>query len=256
MKKREERFRNKVAIVTGGASGIARATSYILASEGAKVAIADINLEGANKVADEIKASGGETLALKVDITSLEEANQLARTVLDKYGQIDILANIAGGAIPGKIGPFCESVKEVWDRIFGLNLYGTLNCCRAVVNHMMERRSGKIVNVASVAGMIGQANTADYAAAKGGIIAFTKSLAKELAPYGINVNCASPGTIGTQRVLSFPEDMKKRIVEAVHLGRLGRPEEVANVLVFLASDEASFVTGANYVVDGGVTLSY
>ena len=191
-----------------------------------------------------------------MDITSLDETNQMVNTTLDKFGQVDILANIAGGAIPGEIGPFAQSVKEVWDRIFGLNLYGTLNCCRAVVNHMIERRSGKIVNVASVAGMIGQANTADYAAAKGGIIAFTKSLAKELAPYGINVNCASPGTIGTPRVLSFPEDMKKRIVEAVHLGRLGRPEEVANVLVFLASDEASFVTGANYVVDGGVTLSY
>lgn len=256
MKKREERFRNKVAIVTGGASGIARATSYILASEGAKVAIADINIDAASKVADEIKAQGYQATAIEVDITNLEEANQLAKTVLDKYGQIDILANIAGGAIPGEIGPFAQSVKEVWDRIFGLNLYGTLNCCRAVVNHMIERRSGKIVNVASVAGMIGQANTADYAAAKGGIIAFTKSLAKELAPYGINVNCASPGTIGTPRVLSFPEDMKKRIVEAVHLGRLGKPEEVANVLVFLASDEASFVTGANYVVDGGVTLSY
>ncbi len=256
MKKREERFRNKVAIVTGGASGIARATSYILASEGAKVVIVDINLEGANKVADEIKASGGETLALKVDITSLEEANQLARTVLDKYGQIDILANIAGGAIPGKIGPFCESVKEVWDRIFGLNLYGTLNCCRAVVNHMIERRSGKIVNVASVAGMIGQANTADYAAAKGGIIAFTKSLAKEVARYGINVNCVSPAITGTERVLNMSEEFLQNQIKLIHLGRFGKPEEIANVIVFLASDEASFVTGANYVADGGITLSY
>jgi len=253
---KEARFKDKVAIVTGGASGIARATSYILASEGGKVVIADLNIEEANKVADEIKAAGGEAIALRVDVSSLDEANQMARTTLEKYGQIDILANIAGGAIPGKIGPFAESVKEVWDRIFGLNLYGPLNCCRAVVNHMIERRCGRIVNVASVAGLIGQANTADYAAAKGGIIAFTKSLAKELASYGIYVNCVSPGTIGTPRVLSFPEEMKERVIRAVHLGRLGKPEEVAHVLVFLASDEASFVTGANYVVDGGVTLAY
>ncbi len=256
MKRREERFRNKVAIVTGGASGIARVTSYILASEGVKVAIADINIEGANKVAEEIKASGGETLALKVDITSLDETNQMVNTTLDKFGQVDILANIAGGAIPEKIAPFAQSVKEVWERILNLNLYGTFNCTRAVINHMIERRYGKIVNVASVAGMIGQANTADYAAAKGGIIAFTKSLAKELAPYGINVNCASPAFTGTERVLSMSEEFLQNQIKLIHLGRFGKPEEIANVIVFLASDEASFVTGANYVADGGITLSY
>lgn len=253
---KEERFKDKVAIVTGGASGIARATSHILAREGAKVVIADINIEGANKVADEIKAQGNEVMAVKVDVTSLEEANWMAKTTLDKFGHIDILANIAGGAIPGKIGPFSESHKEVWDCIFALNLYGPLNCCRAVVNHMIERRYGKIVNVASVAGLIGQANTADYAAAKGGIIAFTKSLAKELAPYGINVNCVSPAFTGTERVLSMPEEFLQKQIRMIHLGRYGKPEEIANVIVFLGSDEASFVTGANYVVDGGITLSY
>jgi NAD(P)-dependent dehydrogenase (short-subunit alcohol dehydrogenase family) len=256
LKKEDVRFQDKVAIVTGGASGIARETSYILASEGAKVVVADINIDAANKVTDDIKGQGYEAIAIKVDVSNLEEANQMAKTALDKFGQIDILANIAGGAIPEKIGPFSDSVKEVWDRIFGLNLFGPLNCCRAVVNHMIERRYGKIVNVASVAALVGQANTADYAAAKGGIISFTKSLAKELAPYGINVNCVSPGTIGTERVRRFPEEMIERIVRAVHLGRLGKPEEVANVLVFLASDQASFVTGANYVVDGGVSLAY
>jgi len=245
-----------VAIVTGSASGIGRQTAIRLAREGAKVVIADINIEGANKVANEIKVLGHEAIAIKVDITGLDEANQMAKTTLDKFGQIDILANIAGGAIPEKIGPFSQSDKEVWNRIIGLNLYGTFNCTRAVINHMIERRSGRIVNVASVAGIVGQANTADYAAAKGGIIAFTKSLAKEVAPYGINVNCVSPAFTGTERVLSMPEDFLKKQIKLIHLGRFGKPEEIANVIVFLASDEAGFVTGANYVVDGGITLSY
>lgn len=249
-------IKDQVAIVTGGAIGIGRQTALRLAREGAKVVIADINIDGANKVAEEIKALGQEVIALKVDITSLDEANQMAKATLDKFGQIDILGNIAGGAIPGKIGPFSQSVKEVWDRIIGLNLYGTFTCTRAVINHMIERRSGKIVNIASVAGIVGQANTADYAAAKGGIIAFTKSLAKEVAQYGINVNCVSPAFTGTERVLSMPEEFLQKQIKMIHLGRYGKPEEIANVIVFLASDEAGFVTGANYVVDGGITLSY
>jgi len=249
-------IKDQVAIVTGGATGIGRQTALRLAREGAKVVIADINIDGANKVAEEIKALGQEVIALKVDITSLDEANQMAKATLDKFGQIDILGNIAGGAIPGKIGPFSQSVKEVWDRIIGLNLYGTFTCTRAVINHMIERRSGKIVNIASVAGIVGQANTADYAAAKGGIIAFTKSLAKEVAQYGINVNCVSPAFTGTERVLSMPEEFLQKQIKMIHLGRYGKPEEIANVIVFLASDEAGFVTGANYVVDGGITLSY
>lgn len=249
-------IKDQVAIVTGGATGIGRQTALRLAREGTKVVIADINIDGANKVAEEIKALGQEVIALKVDITSLDEANQMAKATLDKFGQIDILGNIAGGAIPGKIGPFSQSVKEVWDRIIGLNLYGTFTCTRAVINHMIERRSGKIVNIASVAGIVGQTNTADYAAAKGGIIAFTKSLAKEVAQYGINVNCVSPAVTGTERVLSMPEEFLQKQIKMIHLGRYGKPEEIANVIVFLASDEAGFVTGANYVVDGGITLSY
>jgi len=245
-----------VAIVTGGASGIGRETALRLSREGAKVAIVDINLDGANKVADEISAAGGESLALKTDITNLDEAHRMAKAVLDKFGQVDILANIAGGAFPSKMGSFAQSDRQVWDLNINLNLFGTFNCTRAVVNHMMERKKGRIVNIASVAGMVGQATTADYAAAKGGIIAFTKSLAKELAPYGINVNCVSPAITGTERVRSMPKDFLQRQIDTIHLHRFGEPEEIANVVVFLASDEASFVTGANYVADGGITLSY
>ena len=245
-----------VAIVTGGASGIGRETALRLSREGAKVAIVDINLDGANKVADEIRAAGGESLALRTDITNLDEAHKMAKAVLDKFGQIDILANIAGGAFPSKMGSFAQSDRQVWDLNINLNLFGTFNCTHAIVNHMMERKKGRIVNIASVAGMVGQATTADYAAAKGGIIAFTKSLAKELAPYGINVNCVSPAITGTERVRSMPKDFLQRQIDTIHLHRFGEPEEIANVVVFLASDEASFVTGANYVADGGITLSY
>ena len=245
-----------VAIVTGGASGIGRETASRLAREGAKVAIVDLNIDGANKVAEEIRALGGEALALRTDITNLDEAHKMAKAVLDKFGQVDILANIAGGAFPSKMGSFAQSNRETWDLNINLNLFGTFNCTRAVVNHMMERKKGKIVNIASVAGIVGQATTADYAAAKGGIIAFTKSMAKELAPYGINVNCVSPAMTGTERVRSMPKDFLQKQIDYIHLHRYGEPEEIANVVVFLASDEASFVTGANYVVDGGITLSY
>ena len=245
-----------VAIVTGGASGIGRQTALRLAREGAKVALVDKNIEGANKVAEEIKALGGETLALETDITNLDEAHKMAKAVLDKFGQVDILANIAGGAFPSKMGSFAQSNREIWDLNINLNLFGTFNCTHAIINHMIERKKGKIVNIASVAGIVGQATTADYAAAKGGIIAFTKSMAKELAPYGINVNCVSPAITGTERVRSMPKDFLQKQIDTIHLHRFGEPEEIANVVVFLASDEASFVTGANYVADGGITLSY
>ena len=256
MNKECNRFKGRVAIVTAGASGIGKATSKLLASEGADVVIIDANIEGANKVVDEIKALRCHAVAMKVDVTSYDEASKMAKATLDKFGKIDILLNIVGGAIKEKIGPFAQSNKEDWCKTIDLNLFSTLNCTRAVVNHMMERRSGKIVNIASVGAVVGQKNTADYAAAKGGIIAFTKSLAKEVAPYGINVNCVSPGPIATPRALAFPEEMIQRQIKMVHLGRYGKPEEVAAMIAFLASDEASYITGANFLVDGGISLSY
>jgi len=250
------RFKGKVAIITGAASGIGLATARRLASEGAKVAIVDIASERSEKAVEEIRTKGGEAIAISADVTSPEEAERMARAVLETFRRIDILANVAGGAIADKIGPFAQSTPQLWQRIIDLNLYGALGCSRAVIGHMIERRSGKIVNVASVAGFLGQAGTADYAAAKGGIIAFTKSLAKEVGQYGINVNCVSPGVVGTERVLGFPQEFLERTRSMTRLGRLGRPEEIANVIVFLASDEASFVTGANFIVDGGISLGH
>ncbi|MBU2536679.1 MAG: glucose 1-dehydrogenase [Chloroflexi bacterium] len=252
------RLKDKVAIITGGASGIGRETCRLFAREGAKIMVADLLIEEANKVADELKAQGHQAIAMKVDVTRLGEANRLAKFTLDKFAQIDILANIAGGSagpvIKTKHSLFAESTKERWDDMINLNLYGTFNCTRAVINHMIERRNGKIINFASTAGMIGMQKAAEYSAAKGGIIAFTKALAKEVGRYGINVNCISPGVIGSPRVQQMPKEMVQLWQEGIPIGRLGKPEEVASVVLFLASDEASYITGENITVAGGLPL--
>lgn len=252
------RLKDKVAIITGGASGIGRETCRLFAREGAKIMIADLIIEEANKVADELKARGHQAIAMKVDVTRLGEANRLAKFTLDKFDQIDILANIAGGSagpvIKTKHSLFAESTKERWDDMINLNLYGTFNCTRAVINHMIERCNGKIINFASTAGMIGMQKAAEYSAAKGGIIAFTKALAKEVGHYGINVNCISPGVIGSPRVQQMSKEMLQLWQEGIPVGRLGKPEEVASVVLFLASDEASYITGENITVAGGLPL--
>ena len=252
------RLGDKVAIITGGGGGIGRETCRLFAREGATTIVADLIIEGASAVADELNAQGYQALAMKIDVTDLDQAHHMADAVLGEFGRIDILANVAGGsagpAIKSKLGLFAESTKERWDDMIHLNLYGVLNCTRAVINHMVERRCGKIVNIASTAGMIGMQRGAEYSAAKGGVIAFTKALAKEVAPYGINVNSISPGVIGSPRVREINNDKIQQWLEGIPLGRLGKPEEVATVALFLASDEASYITGENIVVAGGLPL--
>ena len=252
------RLKDQVAIVTGGASGIGRETCKLFVGEGATVMIADLVSEAADGLATELRAQGHEVAAIATDVTNMDEAQNLAEATIASFGRIDILANIAGGSagpvIKTKYSLFAESSKERWDEMVALNLYGTLNCTRAVVNHMIERRSGKVVNFASTAGIIGMQKSAEYSAAKGGIIAFTKTLAKELGQYGINVNCVSPGVIGTPRVRHAARDMLQTWLGGIPLGRLGEPEEVAQVALFLASDESSYITGENIVVAGGMTL--
>lgn len=248
------RFKDKVAIVVGGASGIGRATAQLLAEEGAKVIIADINIENADKIADGIKATGGEAVAMQVDMTKEEETIEMAKVTLDKFGHIDILANIAGGSqgpnIREHFGPFAESTKEVWDRIIDINLNGARNCTRAVINHMMERGSGKIVNVSSIAAIDGTRIAVDYAAAKAGIIAFTKSLALEMEPYGIHVNCVTPGGVASERMQMFAKAREEKGQQGLDMSRLAQPEELARVILFLASDEVSHMIGENVIVAG------
>ncbi len=252
------RLKDKVAVVTGGAGGIGRRTCEVFAREGAKLVIADLRLDESERIADSLKNSGGDAISAKVDVTRLDEAEKLVKIALDAFGHIDIFANIAGGSagpfLKTKHSIFAESTLERWEEIINLNLFATLNCIRAVLHHMMERRKGKIISFASTAGMVGMQKAAEYSAAKAGIIGLTKTIAKEVGSYGINVNCVSPGIIGTERVRQMPQEMVQTWQEGIPLGRLGRPEEVADVVLFLASDESSYITGTNIPVTGGLTL--
>jgi len=248
------KLKDNVAIVTGGALGIGQAISLHLASEGACLLVADIELAQANKVVTEIKALGGKAIAAKTDVTKSEEANQMVKAALDEFGKIDILVNNAGGSPHGTRSLFCQSEERVWDVVLGVNLKGVLSCTRAVINHMIQRQRGKIISIGSIAGLMGTAGLADYSAAKGGVITFSKALAKEVASYGINVNCVCPGPIATEYFLTLPEEAKQRYLRTIPLGRFGKPEEVASLVGYLASDEADFITGQVFVIDGGRSL--
>jgi 3-oxoacyl-[acyl-carrier protein] reductase len=246
---------DRVAMVTGAARGIGREIALTLVREGAKVAICDIDIEPLNDVANEITAAGGEALASKVDTTKSTEINQMVESTLQRFGAIDILVNNAGGSARDKASVFHEAEEEVWSSTIARNLNGTLVCTRAVINHMIERKSGKIVNLASVNGISGQGGFADYSAAKAGIIGFTKALAKEVNSYGINVNAVAPGVIETRVVEQIPKETMTEILEKLNLNRLGQPEDIANAVLYLASDDASYVTGHVLVVCGGGFIS-
>lgn len=248
------KLEGKVAIVSGGAMGVGRAISIRLATEGAKVVVADIDLAKAKQVVTEISALGGKAIAAKMDVTKSEEANQMVKGTLDEFGKIDILVNNAGGSPHGTRSLFYQSEERVWDVVLGINLKGVLNCTRAVINHMIKRQRGKIISIGSIAGLMGTVGLADYSAAKGGVIAFTKALAKEVASYGINVNCVCPGPIATEYFLTLPEEAKQRYLRTIPLGRFGKPEEIASLVGYLASDEADFITGQAFVIDGGRSL--
>jgi len=249
---------NRVAIVTGATSGIGQAIAIGLAKEGAILVLTDILLEALNKFADEIKAMKCRAIAMKADVTNSKEIEQMVKTTLDEFGAVDILVNVAGGAARGKDRDYFYKVSEKgWNTVIDTNLKGTLICCHAVIEHMLQKKRGKIINIASVAGMIGGSNLqVDYSAAKAGIIGFTKALAKELGPSGINVNCVSPGPTATPHLFTMEEEGRKKIESQTWLKRLARPEEIANMVVFLASDKASYITGQNYAVCGGRSLGW
>ncbi len=239
---------NRVAIVTGAAHGIGRAIALRLAKEGADVVVADIDLEHANEVVHEIEALGRRGIATKTDVSKSKDAKLMAKTALDKFGKIDILINNAGGSARERGSLFCETTEEVWDYVIGINLKGALNCSRAVINHMIERRSGKIVSTASGAGVTGAAGLVDYSAAKASIIGFTRALAKEVASYGINVNCIDPGSTARR---DKPSERIEKGKQRSGWGRLNTPQEVAAIVAFLVSDDAHVITG-QYISGGGL----
>jgi len=245
---------DKVAIVTGGTMGIGRAITLRLADTGANVVVVGRDIIRANRLIDELSASKHKAISVKADVTKSEDVTHMAEVALDAFGKIDILVNNAGGSPHNTRSMFHESQEEVWDIVLGVNLKGVLNCTRAVINHMMQRKSGKIINIASIAGLSGTPGLADYSAAKGGVIAFTKALAKEVAQYGINVNCVCPGPIGTEYFLTLSEEAKQKYLQSIPLGRFGRPEEVAGLVRYLASYEADYITGQTFVIDGGRSL--
>jgi len=246
------KFKGRIAIVTGGANGIGRATSLRLANEGAEVVIADLEIGQAKKVADEIMELGRKALAMEMDVAKSEDAKRVAAAALDAFGKVDILCNIAGGPAPEQV-PFNEKKEEVWDRVIAVNLKGQLNCARAVINHMIERRYGKILNMASSAGLLGMVNMVDYSAAKGGLISFTRALAKEVARYNINVNAISPGPVMTRGLQMFPESWEE-FNKMSGMGRVGTTDEIAALIAFLVSDEAGYITGQNYPICGLLNL--
>jgi len=242
------KLKGNVAIVTGGGGSIGRAVGSRFAAEGATVVAADINLEQAEQTAQELKATGAEAMGVAVDVRDRAAITRMIDSVLERFGRIDILVNNAGGSARARSAFYHELPDEVLEWVLGVNLMGPLFCIRSVINHMIERRQGKIVNIASIVGIHGKQKLADYSAAKGGIIAFTKSLAMEVGSHNINVNCVSPGLV--------PRDPKEYegAASRSYLGRHCTPENIADLVTFLCSEEASYITGQNYAIDGGRSL--
>jgi 2-hydroxycyclohexanecarboxyl-CoA dehydrogenase len=246
------RLDDKVTIVTGAGRGIGRGIVEKLAAEGAKVVVSDVDEESARETAGAI---GGGAVGLRADVTSKESVEAMVREVVDRFGRVDVLVNNAGW---DKVEPFLKSNESDWERVIAINLYGTLHCCKAVLPVMVEQEYGKVVNIGSDAGRVGSSGEAVYSAAKGGIISFTKTLAREMARYKINVNCICPGPADTPLFAEIGEEnpkLKEALQKAIPFRRLALPQDLANAVAFLASDEAEYITGQTLSVSGGLTMA-
>lgn len=241
----------KIALITGGARGIGRSISMKLAKEGADIIVSDVNLEGAKETAKEIEGMGRKSIAVEADISVLEKAEDMVAKGIDKFGKIDILVNNAGVT---KDGLLLRMKKEDWDFVLNINLTGAFNCSKAVARHMVKQKTGNIVNISSVVGVMGNAGQANYVSSKAGLIGLTKALARELAPRGIRVNAVAPGFIDTEMTKSLSEDVRNRLISQIPLTRLGQPEDIADCVKFLVSDEADYITGQVINVNGGMLM--
>lgn len=238
----------RTAIVTGGAGWIGQAIARGLVEDGFAVAIADLDRVRAQAVAEALGAAGGRAMAVGLDVCSYASAQRMAAEVIGAFGAIDALINNAGGSARAECSLFCDADPAVFERIIDMNLKGPLHCSRAVIGHMIARRRGSIVNLGSITGIQGLSYVVDYSAAKGGVIAFTRALAKEVGQHGIRVNCVSPGLVPR------PDEDPARAQRTNFLGRVCAAEDVAAMVRFLAGDQAGFITGQNHVVDGGRSL--
>ncbi len=247
------RLQDRVAIVTGGAGGIGKATAYKMIHEGASVIIVDILPAETKQVANELNVQGGKARGMIADITRKDEVDQVIKQAMKEFGKVDILVNNAGIVLPALL----EDVKEEdWDRVVSVNLKGTCFCTQAMLPIMRKNRYGKIINIGSRASL-GKTDRTVYAATKAGLIGVTRTWALELAPYNINVNYVGPGPIATELFKSVnpaESEKTKAIIRGIPLGRMGQPEDVANLIAFLGSDEASFITGQAIFICGGITV--
>lgn len=242
----------KVALITGGAQGIGLAIARQLAAQGADLALADINQALVSETAAVLAASSGrQVLALKMDVSSYPDAEDGVKKTVDKYGRLDILVNNAGITRDGLLMRMSDAD---WDLVLAINLKGTFNCTKAVTRVLLKQRSGRIINIASVVGLIGNAGQANYSASKAGVIGLTKTTARELASRGITVNAVAPGFIQTAMTDALTQEAKASLQNQIPLGRLGQPEDVARAVAYLASDDAAYVTGQVLAVDGGMTM--
>ena len=242
------RLKDKKAIVTGAGQGIGRSIALKLAQEGANVVIAEMNADTGGQTVKEVEALDRRALFISVDVANQKQVQAMADQVLKAWKRIDILVNNAGFDRPGNL---LKVREEDWDAVMGVHLKGTLNCIQAVAPHMIENSYGKILNLSSVWGKRGAVSEISYSSAKAGIVGLTKSVARELGRYQINVNAILPGLILTPTIAKMAEKYQNMIIENTPLRRIGQPEEVANVVAFLVSDDASFVTGAMVEVSGG-----
>ena len=242
----------RVAIVTGAARGIGKAIAETLAQRGANIVVVDLRMELAEETAKEITAkTGANAIALEADVSDRESVKAMIKSALDKFGKVDILVNNAGITRDGLI---MRMKEEDWDMVLDINLKGAFNCAQALARPMMKQRYGRIINITSVSGVVGQAGQTNYSSSKAGLIGFTKALAKELGSRNITVNAVAPGFIETVLTDDLPEEIKEFSMKMTPMARFGKPEDIANAVAFLAAEESSFITGVTLQVDGGMVM--
>lgn len=245
-------FTGKIVVVTGGNRGIGRAIAEAFARQGADLVIGGRTITEVEQTAQEISsATGRKVVAVQVDVSDFQNANAFIEKAVGVFGRVDVLVNNAG-ITRDKLLMRMEETD--WDTVLDINLKGAFNCCKAVARPMLKQRGGRIINVSSVSGLAGQVGQANYSASKAGMIGLTKALAREFASRNITVNAVAPGYVPTGLTNDLPDELKETILKATPLGRMGKPEEIASAVVFLASDEAAFITGQVLAVDGGMVM--